>query len=74
MVALVKGRTALCSSGVYLLQGGGLGRLILLGAHVQSGDTAREESGGRDRAGSFSARPRRLWNGLYSQREREGDA
>lgn len=27
-------------------------------------------SGGSDRAGSFSARPRRLWKGLYSQRER----
>lgn len=74
MAAIVKGRTVLCSSGFYRVEGGGLGRLILLGAHVQSGDTEREGSGGRDRAGSFSARPRRLWKGLYSQREREGDA
>ena len=33
---------------------------------MQSRDTEQEGSGGRDRAGSFSARPRRLLKGLYS--------
>lgn len=58
-VAAIKGKTVLCSSGFCLLQGGGLGRVILLGAHVQSRDREEEGSGGRDRAASFSALPRR---------------
>lgn len=49
-------------------------RVIVLGAHVQSRDTEQEGSGGGDRAGSFSARPRRLERIILTEREREGDA